>query len=187
MDRLINKLKSQPTSPIDIFNIAGKWCNLFTYEYLNNFKSADDLFEYGVTEFPYDGPLEYDKNFCIILYKSNPNFGHWTILKNYDDSIHYLDSYGKLMDEPLKYSDNDKLGQIKKTLPKLLKNSEKDIYYNHIPLQELSNEVATCGLYAALFIKYDLPVDLFTAMIKNISKMMGITNDELVVILSYCI
>lgn len=185
MNDIITKLKSQATSPLDIFKIAGKQCNVFSYGYLKDIHDVDDLFVRGMSEFNVESPLEFDEDTCIILYKSEPNFGHWTILKRVDDQYHYLDSYGKVMDNPLHYSDNKKLGQQRKVLPKLLLNSGAEVYYNHIPLQELSTDIATCGLYCALYLKYDLPVDLFSNLIKNVAKMLKISNDDVVVMLSY--
>jgi hypothetical protein len=110
------------------------------------------------------------------------------MLKKIKGGYHFLDSYGKEVDEPLKHSDpnfNNNSGQDRNYLAELLLGSGKDVYYNHNPLQKLDDKIATCGLYCALFLKYnDLTVDDFAKMIKKLSKKHGIPNDTTIALLT---
>ena len=104
---IVKKIMSTPTSPKELFNIAGKRCNVFEYPEIKEFKKIDDLFAAGNSEIESqsDLPLPFDKKSAIILYKSSPDFGHWTILKKVDGGYHFLDSYGDIIDSQLGHSD----------------------------------------------------------------------------------
>lgn len=188
---LVAKIMETPTSPKDLFHIAGKRCNVFEYPEIKSFEDIDDLFKMGNShiEESYDGDdLPFDKKCAIILYKSSPDFGHWTILKKVGGGYHFLDSYGDIIDSELEHSDksfNKLIGQDRNYLSKLLLDSGKDVYYNHNPLQKLDDKIATCGLYCALFLKHnDMSVDDFAKMIKKLSKKHDIPNDVTIALLT---
>ena len=135
--------------------------------------------------------LPFDNNAAIILYKSEPQYGHWTMVSRNGKVYNYLDSYGDKIDNPLSYvpkSVNKELGQDKKYLARLLLKAVENggaVYYNNAKLQKLDPNVATCGRYCAAYLKFsDMNVDDFAKMIKKFSKEMHMTNDELVSYLS---
>lgn len=231
---------SEPTSAAELFKIAGKRCNVYSYEDLKNYDDIDEIFEEHDTSeevmfeetyektvdisysdessnessSDYDDEsserssdyeeekviikkgtridkLPFDDNAAIILYKSEPMFGHWTMVTKNNGDYNYLDSYGEPVDNPLKYVPktlNKELGQDKKYLAKLLLKAMEggsEVYYNNAKLQKLDPKVATCGRYCALYLKYsDMNVDDFAKMIKKLSKKHDLTNDELVTYLS---
>jgi frataxin-like iron-binding protein CyaY len=189
-EEIVKKIMSTPTSPKDLFNIAGKRCNVFEYPEIKDFDDIEDLFEAGNSDIESLSDLElpFDKKSAIILYKSSPNFGHWTIIKKVGGAYHFLDSYGDVIDDELKHSDksfNKLIGQDRNYLSKLLLGSGKDVYYNHNPLQKLDEDIATCGLYCALFLKYNnLKVDDFAKMIKKLSKDNKVSHDVTVALLT---
>lgn len=197
---------SEPTSAEDLFKIAKKRCNVYSYDYLKNFDDIDDIFkehreEYYSSDYSSDSEevtyeddekhYPFDDKAAIILYKSEPMFGHWTMVIKNDTGYNYLDSYGGMVDNPLKHvpkSLNKELGQDKKYLAKLLLKASKsgsDIYYNNAKLQKLDPNIATCGRYCALYLKYShMNVDDFAKMIKKISKDLKMPNDEVITYLS---
>lgn len=216
----MDKYIAEPTSTGDLFKIAGKRCNVYCYGDLKNFDDIEDIFTNGgarkyeiVEEYSdsdsessyeeieetveetieevFDDEYPFDDNAAIILYKSEPKFGHWTMVAKNDGDYNYLDSYGQPIDNPLSYVPNyvnEELGQDKKYLARLLlKAMDKgsDVYYNNAKLQKLDPNVATCGRYCALYLKYSyMNVDDFAKMIKKISKDLDISNDEVVTYLS---
>lgn len=179
-------LLSVPTSPKDLFRIAGKKCNVFTYPEISKFKSYRDLFKRGNSDFTEDDDgFPFDNTFCIILYLTTERSGHWTCICNRRNSLNFLDSYGEVIDNQLKHVNNEILGQHKKYLIFLLSKIRKPIYYNDLKLQKLSQNIATCGRYCALYLKFDtMGVDDFMAMLKKKAEEYGISTDLLVCIMS---
>lgn len=189
----MDKLIKEPTSVQDLFNIAGKKCNVYEYKDLKHFDDIDEIFEDRLYDDDYDSDdsYDFDDNSAIILYKSEPMFGHWTMIRRNDDGYNYLDSYGEKIDNPLDYvpkNVNKELGQEKKYLAKLLlkaMNGGSDIYYNNAKLQKVDPDVATCGRYCAMYLKFsNMNVDDFAKMIKKLSKKLGLSNDELITYMS---
>lgn len=183
----VRKLLNKSTSPEDIFRIAGKKCNVYTYPEITKFRSIDELFKKGRSEIVNNSKskLPFDCSCCIILYMSGPNYGHWTILTKNDYGINFLDSYGDVIDGQLIHVDQTIPGQNKKHLLKLLTRCKHKIYYNDLKLQKMSQNIATCGRYCALYLKYDyMNVDDFVKLIKNKSEEYGLTPDEIVCVLS---
>lgn len=182
---ILNKIMDTPTNPIDIYRIAGKRCNIFEYPEIMHFGHIDDLFELGNSdvEAMCDEDLPFDKKCAIILYKSSDDFGHWCLIKKHKDAYHFLDSYGGVVDDSLEHSDKSMLGQDKNYLSKLLLDSEKDVYYNHNPLQ--NDKTSTCGHYCAMYLKYsDLSVDDFADLIKTLSERHKMSNDMVISLLT---
>lgn len=187
MDKVIQEFLEKPTSPNDLYNLAKKKFNIYLYKDIKDFDDIEDLFNRGNSQIEIDDDSEYDfdDSVIVLMYNSSPTFGHWCCLSKNDYGYNFMDSYGDLPDFSLEYSDpefNKNFGQDKKYLAGLLMNADEDVYYNHIPLQELSNNSATCGRYCALYLRFrDMKIDDFAKMIKKLSKNLGISCDELVV------
>lgn len=184
-------LLSEPTSAADLFNIAKKRCNVFQYDDLKDFDEMDDLYYEGNSEITNEYPnkdLPFDDNAIILLYKSEPNFGHWTMVTRNGHGYHYLDSYGEPVDKPLDYIEEDfkeESGQDIPYLANLLLDTGRDVYYNSEHLQELNPDISTCGRYCAIFLKYsDMDIDKFSDKIKKMSEKYDISNDELISLLT---
>jgi hypothetical protein len=185
----MEELLKTPTTPYDIFEIAGKKCNVFTYPEIVKFTKYKQLFRKGNSDIPIindkfkDYP--FDDKFCIILYLTGERVGHWTCLSLNQDGINFLDSYGDVIDDQLQFVDSSIIGQNKKYLIKILAKSKLPLYYNDIQLQKYSNDIATCGKYCALYLKFNYMLidDFMKVLIKN-SKRLKMTPDELVCLLS---
>ncbi len=180
------KLLSQSTTPFDLFKIARKICNVFTYPEISKFTKYTQLFKRGNSIFTKEkSEYPFDNNFCIILYLSGEKSGHWTCVCNNKYGINFLDSYGDVIDDQLYYVNNQINGQNKKYLLTLLSKANKPIYYNDLQLQKMNENIATCGRYCALYLRYDgMKIEDFIDMIKKTSKEYGISPDLLVCILS---
>lgn len=180
------KLLEIPTTPFDLFKIAGKKCNVLTYPEISKFKSYKQLFKRGNSEFTnFDDGYSFDNKFCIILYMTGDRCGHWTCLCDNKTGINFLDSYGDVIDDQLQYVNINILGQHKKHLLKLLSRAKKPIYYNDLQLQRFSNNIATCGRYCALYLRYNnMPVDDFIKMLLDKANEYKISPDTLVCLLS---
>jgi hypothetical protein len=183
----IRKLLNKSTTPEDIYRISNKRCNIYTYPELVKFKNIDDMFKRGKSDVEQLCRLDlpFDNKCCVILYMTGPNYGHWTALSKNKYGINFLDSYGDIIDDQLIHVDKNIKGQDKKMLIKLLLRCKHDIYYNDIKLQELNTNIATCGRYCALYLKYNnMNIDDFVKIIKNKAEEYNMTPDEIVCALS---
>ena len=95
--------------------------------------------------------LPNNKDYFIVLYLDSPNSGHWETILRYDDKIEVFDSYGKQIDNPLKWQSvkaECDLGECEKYLTNLLDNSDLPIYYNNIDYQKDNPNIQSCGRHA---------------------------------------
>lgn len=186
MDK-VRTLLNVSTTPSDIYRIAGKICNIFTYPEIKKYKNINNLFKKGNSPIANDCNLKlpFDSKCCIILYMSGPNYGHWTCLTKNEFGINFMDSYGGVIDDQLEHVDQNIPGQDKKYLIKLLSKYKGDVYYNDIQMQTMNQNIATCGRYCALYLKYDyMKVDDFVKKIKELAAKNKLTCDQIVCILS---
>ena len=123
-----------PLSSNDIMKILDNNTNVIEYSTLYNINNIDDVLKNGS---------------CVILYKTNINYGHWCCITTNKNKICFFDPYGYLIDSEIKeFIDNDfGHGYYKgKKLVELLYNSKyKYIEYNDKPLQEMKTNINTCG------------------------------------------
>lgn len=183
----IDRILSLSTTPIDLYKIGGKRCNVFTYPEISKFTSISQLFKKGNSELEKNCSLllPFTNKCCIILYLNGPRSGHWTMLNKRKNAIDFLDSYGDVIDDQLQYVNKNIIGQNKKKLIGLLKKYHGDVWYNDIKLQKLSSNISTCGRYCGLYLKYNyMNVDKFCNMLVKCSDNFGITTDQLVCILT---
>jgi hypothetical protein len=181
-------------TPNDIFNSAGKTCNVLTYPELSKFKKVDDIFKYGNSLYGLLKPnLPFDDNSCILLYMSKPNFGHWCIINRHQKKgkttrIDFLDSYGNMIDDQLDFINDDfreDSNQLKAHLSRLLSNAKVPVHFNDVQMQVLDGKISTCGRYVSLFLKHnDLTVEDFVNTLTKSSDIFKIPIDELVTFLT---
>lgn len=122
--------------------------NIIKYADLQNYPSIYDLLP---------GP----ETFKIILIESKRNQGHWVCILRYNDSItkqdtiEFFDSYGGSPDGELSFIPDTMrrmLGEGRKLLAPLIrtKHDTTNFVYNKKRLQELNDEVCTCGRWSTL-------------------------------------
>ncbi len=189
----LSQERNKALSPVDIFRIAEKTCNVLKYPDLKDFEDIDQLFEEGSSLYKYLTPeYDFDNNTCILLYMSHPNFGHWCSISRIPENgrvkYQFLDPYGTIIDDQLEYikkefreeSDQDK-AYLCKLLLKAIDEDKADVHYNEKRMQKLDGKTSTCGRYAALFLKYNqVPVEDFAKILMKASKKHKIEVDDLV-------
>lgn len=132
---IIKELKERIDYPLNSLEMLDKLdykTNFITYKDLKKKDSIDDLL--------------YPHNSCIILYLNTKNFGHYNCIFKYPNKniVEVFDSYGKIVDNPLKYSEySKKMVKGQKLLSKLLYKSKYEVEYNDFPLQ--GKKSSTCG------------------------------------------
>ena len=138
--------------------------NIIMYNDLRKYKSIDQV-------------LGKDKQ-AILLYQTTDEFnGHWvSIFKNKDGEIHYFDSYGK---KPDYWIFHDNIYNKTPYLTALFKG--KDVHYNTFPFQKSDSQVATCGRFAILRLRFKNLSD--EKFIKLFSKRITLSPDELACLL----
>ena len=138
----------------------------------------------GVTVLKYNELCHFDSLPLpmVILYETEPNFGHWVAVLETPEGIEHFDSYGIIPDNELKWI-NPKFrtasGQDVKYLLRMLYDSGKDINYNTYRFQ--GRDSSTCGRWAILRILFsDMTNDDFAKAIKYAAKKLKINKESLV-------
>jgi hypothetical protein len=122
----------------------------------------------------------------VIFYpQQNEQQGHWTALIRKGREIEFFDPYGEPPDTAKHLLSQQKLEKMNMDQPhllKLLKESGCRIIFNKVQLQELADDVATCGRHIVsrlLYHKYPL------RRYREILRRSGTNPDEFVVKLTY--
>jgi hypothetical protein len=87
----------------------------------------------------------------VILYETEPNFGHWVAIVDTPEGIEHFDPYGIIPDKELVWVPKwfrGSSGQDVKRLLGMLYHSGKKINYNQYKLQR--EDTSTCGRWCAL-------------------------------------
>ena len=114
-------------------------------------------------------------HFDCLLYKN----------ENGAESIEFFDSYGFSIDKVFDFSEYDKrLFNNNNPLRTLIAdaiNQGVKFKYNTVKFQSYANQIATCGRYAALRLRfYDLSLEQFQAFLQEGTKRAHRNYDELV-------
>jgi len=141
---------------------------IYNYTELYNFSNIDDLLG------------KFRK--VVILYLNSMNYGHWTCLYEFNNTIYFFDSYGAIPDTQQKYIKkeiNEYYKQDFKHLLDLLYSSKKNIEYNQYKLQQFKKGINTCGRWCVVRLQYpEVSVDNFAEYFLNQNVM---NPDELIV------
>ncbi len=155
MDSYIKKLESKPFSGEDILNILDQKTKIVLYNEIKKYKSIDSLLH------PYGN--------VVILYETKPGYGHWVCIikhKGKNPYIEFFDSYGMKPDQQLDYVPENMKSQP--YLLKLFLKSEYPIIYNSKQLQQLMDDVSSCGRHVALrLVLRDIPLKEYLKLIIN--------------------
>jgi hypothetical protein len=131
---MLSKLKDTPLSNFDIMSKLNNKCNIVLYPDIHNYRTVDELFG------GFDG--------CVILFESQPKYGHWVCITKHGNSVEFFNSYGGYPDDSLKKIDKQFAKESKQDYPyltKLLLNSRYDLFYNEFPFQKKCSKIKTCG------------------------------------------
>lgn len=127
----------------DILNALDNKCNLVQYKDVKKFNNINQLLG------------KYNK--CVLYYHTSENYGHWTALYKYKNTIYFFDSYGFIPDDELNFLPfdlRDDLNSNYRYLTKLLYESNKRIEYNEHQFQKREQGINTCGRWVINRLKY---------------------------------
>ncbi len=157
MEQLIKQAEKKALSNTDLENITDHKFKVYVYDDLKNINTLDEAL----------GP----NGAFILLYESQPNFGHWTCcLRTHDDKsnnlIEFFDSYNTIPDKEFNFIPE----QFKKAhyLSRLLKESPYELSYNNHKFQKMKEDINTCGRWCAMRCNFkDLSLEEFKKMMTN--------------------
>jgi hypothetical protein len=168
----IKDLESYSLSDKDVLKIVDGKANFITYDQLKYVDSIDELLE------PYGS--------CIILYLTEPNYGHFVSLNLVgpnEDVLEHFDSYGIIPDDELREFNiskevRDEYNEDYPYLLQLMYDSPYELSFNEHKLQARKNNINTCGRWAAMrSLLRHLPLEEFVDIFQN--NKLG-TPDEIV-------
>lgn len=142
--------------------------NIVSYSDLEKLSSINQL------------PLEEG---VILLYQlEDESTGHWcSLFRNSDGLVEFFDPYGKKPDHWLfkMKSYNNEYPFLTQLLLQEQEEENKPIVYNEVSFQKNGDDIATCGRWCVLRLKYkNLPLDIFQTYF-GFNKIT-LTSDELV-------
>ena len=122
----------------------------------------------------------------VILYETEPNYGHWVAILETPEGVEHFDSYGIIPDNELKWIPRElkkSTGQDLKRLLRMLYDysiiTGQKINYNNHRLQ--GSLASTCGRWCVLRILfYALGTDRFYRMVKSVSDQLKMSPDSMV-------
>ena len=161
----------KPISNFDILRKLSGNTRILFYDDLNNIPNIIPLM---------------DKGSLVILYKSKPDFGHWTALVHTPEGIEYFDSYGDKPEHAKKNADRKFLiesNQYQNQLAKLLYDASltTPIHFNNHRLQKSSKNIATCGKHVVIrILNRNLTIDQYNKWLRELAKRNKLTTDEIV-------
>lgn len=100
--------------------------------------------------------LPKDGSYCIILYQSAENSGHYVALYRQNGVINYFCSYGSYPDSQLKWVSKETNRQldIQPYITQMFQNTDMPVLYNSHPLQDKKDlRIATCGRWCICMIQ----------------------------------
>ena len=154
-------------SDADIRTLLGSGIKITTYPDLDSVSSIDELFD--------------RKGRAILFFpQTDEQTGHWTCMIKKGWQIEFFDPYGEPPDYQKDTIPNALLEQMKMKEPKLaelLLSSPYKILYNKEQIQELSDDVQTCGRHCVARLLFaHLPVKRYRQHIRR----SGLSPDEFV-------
>lgn len=172
---ILKRYEDIALSDKEVLDLVDKKANLILYPQLHNYEMIDQILN------PYGA--------CIILYESQPNYGHWCcIFKIDDNTLEFFNPYGGYPDinlEQIPYNFRKESNQDYPHLSWLMYNSNYNLTYNQHKFQKYDQDVKTCGRWCALRLNCrSMPLEEFYKMIKQLTNKLHVTNDELVTMLT---
>jgi hypothetical protein len=161
----MEKAKAYALSDDDIRRLLGSDIKITSYPDLEKVQHINEIFDRkgrAVLFFPQQSKLQ----------------GHWSCLVKNGREIEFFDPYGEAPEdqkEGLSGGDLERLGMTQPLLANLLLNSGSRIYFNKVQIQELNNDVQTCGRHVvARLMYYKFPVNKYRQIISK----SGLSPDE---------
>lgn len=163
---------SYSLSDDDIRKLLGSGIQITNYTKLSEKKDINELLD--------------NKGRGVIFYpQQNEQQGHWCCLIRNGREIEFFDPYGDPPDYQKDTIPDDRLERMNMDQPyllQLMKNSRCKIMFNKVPLQELANDVSTCGRHIVCrLLYYKHPIRSYREIIRK----TGLSPDEFAVKMTY--
>lgn len=164
MNKLLGHLNSLPLSGSDILSAIDGQAKVIRYSAIHEYSSIDELLD------PYD---------CVvILYETQPKYGHWTclFLNRATNVLEFFDPYGKPIDSQLDHI-NPKFRkstfQDYPYLSRLMVKSPYYLEYNDKPLQRVGDTINSCGRHVSLrLVMRNVPIREYQSfLLQNAGRM----------------
>lgn len=171
---IIKETEDIALSNFDLTKMLDGEANIILYPNLANFNSVDEILG------PYGA--------CIILFESQPRYGHWVCLMRRDNTIEFFNPYGGLPDAslqkiPLEYRIES--GQDYPLLTLILYHSPYDVEYNEFKFQRHGQNIRTCGRWCVVrLLLKDLDIYQFKDFIDAGKTDLGLNGDQFVSLLT---
>jgi hypothetical protein len=130
-------------SNIDIVDLLDCKCKIVLYPDLYKYKTLDEILGANRT--------------CIVLFESQPNYGHWVCIIRRDNDVEFFNSYGGYPDDTLKHIETKfalKPHQNKPYLSMLIMKSPYNLFYNEFKFQKEKGDIKTCGRHCVVRAKH---------------------------------
>ena len=121
----------------DLHRMTGGKSNIIKYSDLRHYNNINSVLgQHGA---------------CIILYETEMNFGHWTLVfKVNSTTLEHFDSYGLRLEAELRIAPQTTDEQGRPLLSTLINKSGYKLIENLHQLQEKKEHVNTCGRWCVL-------------------------------------
>ena len=139
MDPEIERIERKALSDADLRKILGNGTKIIKYSELSSVSHLPQL-------------LPGNTDYCVILYETAQNSGHWTALLRYRDLYEFFDPYGYMADKELLWIPAQKRKLLKQGEPyltELLEASGAHWIYNKKRFEKMSSTINTCGSHCA--------------------------------------
>lgn len=159
IDRIIKDGEVFNLSGEDILRITDGKTNILQYEKLDSVVSLDEVLS------PHRA--------LVLLYQTAERFGHWVVLLDKGNkNLEFYDPYGLDVDEELNIDNEFHLrihgGVITPHLSALIEKGGWRVTYNKERLQQMLEDVNTCGRYCALRVRFrDSSMEKFNGLLKD--------------------
>lgn len=176
LKKYLNELAKKPLSGEDMLNNSGGNCKLIDYGEIKDYKSMKDLF----------GGKK--KIICLFGLK-NRDDGHWIAMINYPNCIEIYDPYSYKPDAWISFVPKNRrgsMGEDQAYLSKLLLKQDKPVVYQSKRFQKFTRGISTCGRWVSERLKHaNMNIAEFTDMIMKLVRESGLSNDQLITLLTY--
>jgi hypothetical protein len=168
----MEEAKSYALSDTDIRRLLGGDIKITSYPDLEKVSHIDELFD------PHGRAI-------LFFPQQNEQSGHWTCLIKKGKTIEFFDPYGEppeAQKDTLSKNHLEHLRMKEPLLADLLTDNPYTIKFNKVQLQELSDDVATCGRHCVARLLYHrYPIQKYRQIISKSNQ----APDEFVVKLTY--
>lgn len=150
---VLQKIKKNALSFTQLHQLVGtentQRCRWIVYDDLRKYSSLEQLMSLGAVVI------------LLMIEKPNaPKVGHFILLLDHKSHYEHFDSYGLTMDQEISLTQEHHL-------TKLFSNSRKKIVDNRIRLQQIREDINTCGRWVVTrYLLKDLELDDFIRLIK---------------------